>query len=153
MSRQIQFCICYICHRQIHDRKPISIRCNSVEHWVHLICAGIHLTQYTYNWSYHQPKEPRLTTHTDITPHHPYRPCLKTSLTPHRNSHTTATQTQTHVQHSPVPTGLVKPKPTPLIHSPPQLPHRHESNTYTFHTLHQLLSSHAPHSYIARQRH
>ena len=33
--------ICDICHKQIHVRKPISIRCNRIEHWVHLRCAGI----------------------------------------------------------------------------------------------------------------
>ena len=27
--------ICDICHRQIHVRKQISIRCNRIEHWVH----------------------------------------------------------------------------------------------------------------------
>ena len=40
----------------------------------------------------------------------------------------------------PVPTGLVKPKPISLIHSPPLHPHRPEPNTYTCHTLHQHLS-------------
>ena len=33
--------ICYICHKPIHVRKQISIRCNRIEHWVHLRCAGI----------------------------------------------------------------------------------------------------------------
>ena len=33
--------ICDICHKQIHVRKQISIRCNRIEHWVHLRCAGI----------------------------------------------------------------------------------------------------------------
>ena len=28
--------ICDICHKQIHVRKQISIRCNRIEHWVHL---------------------------------------------------------------------------------------------------------------------
>ena len=32
--------ICDICHQQIHVRKQISIRCNSIERWVHLRCAG-----------------------------------------------------------------------------------------------------------------
>ena len=27
--------ICDICHKQIHVRKQISIRCNRIEHWVH----------------------------------------------------------------------------------------------------------------------
>ena len=33
--------ICDICHKQI------SIRCNRIEHWVHLRCAGIRQAQYT----------------------------------------------------------------------------------------------------------
>ena len=40
-----QVWICDICHRQIHDRKLISIR---IEHWVHQRCAGIRLAQYMY---------------------------------------------------------------------------------------------------------
>ena len=39
--------ICDICHKQIHVRKQISIRCTRIEHWVHLICAGIRQAQYT----------------------------------------------------------------------------------------------------------
>ena len=31
--------ICDICHKQIHVRKQISIRCNKIEHWVHLRCG------------------------------------------------------------------------------------------------------------------
>ena len=42
-----QLWICDICHRKIHGRKQISIRCNRIEHWVHLRCAGIRLAQYT----------------------------------------------------------------------------------------------------------
>ena len=34
-----QVWICDICHRQIQVRKQISIRCNRIEHWVHLRCA------------------------------------------------------------------------------------------------------------------
>ena len=39
--------ICDICYKQIHVRKQILIRCNRIEHWVHLRCAGIrqHNTQ------------------------------------------------------------------------------------------------------------
>ena len=33
--------ICDICYKQIHVRKQISIRCNKIEHWVQLRCAGI----------------------------------------------------------------------------------------------------------------
>ena len=39
--------ICDICHKQIHVRKQISIRCYRIEHWVHLRCAGIRQAQYT----------------------------------------------------------------------------------------------------------
>ena len=39
--------ICDICHKQIHVRKQISIRCNRIEHWVHLRCAGIRQAQLT----------------------------------------------------------------------------------------------------------
>ena len=31
--------ICDICHRQIQVWKKISIRCNRIEHWVHLRCT------------------------------------------------------------------------------------------------------------------
>ena len=43
--------ICDICHKQIHVRKQISIRCNRIEHWVHLRCAGIRQAQYTDTWT------------------------------------------------------------------------------------------------------
>ena len=39
--------ICDICYKQIHVRKKIYIRCNRIEHWVHLKCAGISQAQYT----------------------------------------------------------------------------------------------------------
>ena len=35
--------ICDIGHKQTHCRKQISIRCNRIEHLVHLRCAGIRL--------------------------------------------------------------------------------------------------------------
>ena len=62
--------ICDICHKQIHVRKQISIRCNRIEHWVHLRCAGIRQAQYTDTWTCHLHRESRLTPHTDITPPH-----------------------------------------------------------------------------------
>ena len=46
--------ICDICHIQIQVRKQISIRCNMIEHWTHLRCAGIRLAQYTDSWTSHQ---------------------------------------------------------------------------------------------------
>ena len=52
-----QVWICDICHRQIQVKKQISIRCNRIEHWVHLRCAGIRLAQYTDSWTCHQHKE------------------------------------------------------------------------------------------------
>ena len=45
--------ICDICHKQIHFRKQISIRCKRIEHWVHLRCAGIRQAQYTDTWTCH----------------------------------------------------------------------------------------------------
>ena len=45
--------ICDICHKQIHVRKQISIRCNMIEHWVHLRCVGIRQAQYTDTWTCH----------------------------------------------------------------------------------------------------
>ena len=49
-----QVWICDICHRQIQLRKPISIRCNIIEHWAHLRWPGIRLSQYTDTWTCHQ---------------------------------------------------------------------------------------------------
>ena len=92
--------ICDICHKQIHVRKQISIRCNRIEHWVHLRCAGIRQAQYTDTWTCHLHRESRLTPHTDITPPHRSRPLSKPPT------------------HSP---------PTPP--TPPQPKHRHMSNT------------------------
>ena len=83
--------ICDICHKQIHVRKQISIRCNRIEHWVHLRCAGIRQAQYTDTWTCHQHRESRLTPHTDIN--HPTAPDpgpspLPTSHLHHRNQNT-----------------------------------------------------------------
>ena len=54
-------CICDICHKQIHVRKQISIRCNRIEHWVHLDVqvSANHNTFYT--WTCHLHRESRLT--------------------------------------------------------------------------------------------
>ena len=51
--------ICDICYIQIHVRKQISIRCNKIEHWVHLRCAGIRQAQYTDSWTCHLHRESR----------------------------------------------------------------------------------------------
>ena len=48
-----QVWICDICPKQIHIRKQISIRCNMIDHWVHLICAGVCHVQYTDTWTCH----------------------------------------------------------------------------------------------------
>ena len=48
-----QIWICDMCHKQIHVRKQISIRCNRIEHCVHLRCAGIRQEQYTDTWTCH----------------------------------------------------------------------------------------------------
>ena len=57
-------------HRQIYVRKKISIRCNRIEHWAHLRCAGIRLAQYTDTWTpRHSPRHwPNPTTHSPFTP-------------------------------------------------------------------------------------
>ena len=55
--------IYYICYKQIHVRKQISISCNRIEHWVHLLRhAGIRQAQYT--WTCHLHRESRLTSRT-----------------------------------------------------------------------------------------
>ena len=79
--------ICDICHKQIHVRKQISIRCNRIEHWVHLRCAGIRQAQYTDTWTCHLHRESRLTTHTDITPPHRSRPLSKPPTHLHHPHH------------------------------------------------------------------
>ena len=56
-----QVWMCVICHKQIHGRKLILVRCNRIEHWVHLRCAGIHMAQYTDTWTFHLHKESVLT--------------------------------------------------------------------------------------------
>ena len=64
-----QVWICDICFKQIHGMKQISIRCNRIEHWVHLRCAGIRLAQYTDSRNCHLHKESGLTADTDIPRH------------------------------------------------------------------------------------
>ena len=69
--------ICDICHKQINIRKPISIRCNRIEHWVRLRCAGTHQAQYTDTWTCHLHRESRLTPHTDSQHKVLHRPSSK----------------------------------------------------------------------------
>ena len=152
--------ICDICYKQIHVRKQISMSCNRIKPWVHLRCAGIRYAQYTDTRTYHLHRESRPTSHTDITPPHLYRPWSKPS-TPSTPTPPTPPTTPTpptppqpkhgHTSKNPlVLTGLVKPKTQsshPLTPSPPTPP---EPNTYTSHILHQLITSHAPHSTITR---
>ena len=38
-------------------RKQISIRCNRIEHWLHIRYAGIRIAQYAYTWTGHQHTE------------------------------------------------------------------------------------------------
>ena len=106
-----------------------------IEHWVHLRCAGIRQSQYTDTWTCHIHRESRLTTHTAIAPPHPSRPWSTPLPTPHLHHQHHCNQ-NTHTSNTlPVPTGLVKPKPNPLIHSPPSPPtpprakHMHISHT------------------------
>ena len=128
--------ICDICHKQIHVRKQISIRCNRIEHWVHLRCAGICQAQYTDTWTCHLHKESRLTPHTDITPPHRSRPLSKPPTHSPPTPPTPPHPKHRHMSNTPpVPRGLVKPKPNSLNHSPPSPPtsprakHVHMSHT------------------------
>ena len=75
--------ICDICHKQIHVRMQISIRCNRIEHLVHLRCACIRQAQYTDTLTCHLHRESRLTPHTDITPPRRSRPWSKPLPIPH----------------------------------------------------------------------
>ena len=104
-----------------------------IEHWVHLRCAGIRQAQYTDTWTCHLHRESRLTPHTDITPPHHSQPWSKP---PTHSPHTPPQPKHRHMYNTPpVPTGLVKPKPNSLIHSPtspptpPRVKHIHMSHT------------------------
>ena len=114
-----RFIVFGIYHKQIHVRKQISIRCNRIEHWVHLRCAGIRQEQYTDTWICHLYRESRLTTHTHITP--PFQTLVQTRYTLPTYSIAPFTPPQPKHRHTsntlPVPTGLVNPKPNPLTHS------------------------------------
>ena len=69
-------------------------------------------------------------------------------------TYTTTTKTHRHTSNTPhFTTVLVKSRPNPLIHStpPPLHQHRPSPNTYTSHIIHQLFTSHAPHSSLTRQ--
>ena len=137
--------ICNICYKQIHVRKQISIRCNTIEHCVHIRYAVIHAVirqaQYTDTWTCHLHREYRLTTHTDIIPPHPYRPLSQPHTHP---TYTTATKTQTHVQHSPCSHRIGKAQTKsshPLIplstHVAPSQTHTHITySTNSFHPTH-----------------
>ena len=147
MSRQIQvrqhhtnesgFAISAI--NKLHVRKQISIRCNKIEHWVHLKCVGIRQAQYTDTWNRHFHIESRPTSHTDITPPYTSRPWFNPLPTPH------TTTTQTHIQHSPCSERIGKAQTQSSHLLTPLSTHATEPNTYTSHTLHQHLS------FIARE--
>ena len=137
LNKQVR--ICDICHKQIHVRKQISIRCNRIEHWVHLRCAGIRQAQYTDTWTCHLHRESRLTPQTDITP--PHRSQLWSKPPTHPPPPTPPQPKHRHMSNTtPFPTGLVKPKPNFFIHSPPfppTPPHQHVTHsTNTSHYTH-----------------
>ena len=86
-----------------------------IKHWVHLRCAGISQAEYTDTWT--TPPDPGPSPLP--TPHLHHRSPKHTSNTPH------------------VPTGLVKSRPNPLIHSPPTPPRaKHIHISYNPPTLH-----------------
>ena len=139
-----QVWICDIYHKQIHVRKQISIRCNMIEHWVHQICTGIRQEQYTDTWTCHLHRQSRLITHTDITPHpHPDPGPIPYPI-PTYTTHTTATKHRHTSNTPPVPTGLVKPIPNPLIHSPPSPPTPPRAKQ--IHIPHTPPTPHTPHT-------
>ena len=63
--------ICDICHKQIHVRKQISIRCNRIDHWVHLRCAGI-----LHNKHSHRPLHSQYNRHKNKHAPYTYIYCL-----------------------------------------------------------------------------
>ena len=92
--------ICDICHKQIHVRKQISIRCNRIEHWVHLRCAGIRQAQYTDTWTCHLHRESRLTqTLTATTPHPDPTPALPSPSPLSQHTHMQHKQQYMHHSH------------------------------------------------------
>ena len=148
--------ICDICHKQIHVRNQISIRCNRIEHWVHLRCAGIRQAQYTDTWTCHLHRESRLTPHTDITPPHRSRPLSKPPTHSPPTPPTPPQPKHIHMSHT-LPTPLTSTSPVldktpeprvPLIHAltattphpdptpalPSTLPPSHSHTTHTCNT-------------------
>ena len=103
-----------------------------IEHWVHLRCAGVRQAQHTYTWTCHLHRESGLTTHTNITPALQILVQAPYPL-PTYTTHTTASQTQTHVQHTLCSHRIGKTQSShPLTPSPPTLPrakHIHISHT------------------------
>ena len=107
----------------------LLIRCNRIEQWVHLRCAGIRQAQYTDTWTCHLHRESRLTAHTDITPPRLSIPWSKPPTHSPPIPPTPPQQKHRHTSYTPpVPTGLVKPNLNPLIHSPPLHTRRPEPN-------------------------
>ena len=125
-----------ISHKQIHGRKQRSIRCN----WVTKDAPS------TIHRYLDLPSTQMIQTHNS------HRTPFQT-LVPKPPTHSPPTPQQAkHTSNTPaVPSGLEKPRPKPLIHSPHSSPTPPESNKDTFHTFHQLLLSYAPHSSIAPQ--
>ena len=124
-------------HKQIHVRKQISIRCNKIEHWVHLrLCRYPTSTIHRY---LDLLSIQRIQTHTSHI--HNTTPPLPNMvqapyLLPTYTTHTTTTKTQTHVQHSPCPHRIGKAQtqfshpltPLPSPPTPPRDKHIHMSH-------------------------
>ena len=131
--------ICDICHKQIHVRKQISIWCNMIEHWVHLrLCRYPPSTIHRY---LDLPSTQIIQTHTSHR--HNTTPPLPTHVqAPYPlPTYTTATKTQTHVQHSPCPQRIGKAQ-TQFSHPlTPLSTHTAPSQTHT-HVTHSTNTSH-----------
>ena len=116
-----------------------------IEHWVHLRCAGICLAQYTDTWTL--PSTRVIQSHNSHR--HNTTPPFQTLYQAHHRNQNTDTRPTLHCSHM---IGKAHIHYSHPITPPPLLLRHPELNTYAFHTLHQLLSSHAPH-YIIYARH
>ena len=90
------------------------------------------------------PSTLRIQTHTDIRPPHPSRPWPQTPYPlPKYTTHTTATKTKTHVQHSPCSHRIGKAQ-TQFFHSLPSPPTTAPSQTHAY-VIHSTYTSHNIH--------
>ena len=112
-----QVWICDTCHSQINGRKQILIKCNRIEHWVHIRCPYFRPAQYI-----HIPVLAIYTMNPD-------------SQHPQSQHHQTLPGPGPRPTHSSTNT-TTQSKPNPLTTYPTHLPSHPEPNTYPIHALH-----------------